>query len=339
MSHASSTAAGFRVLLKWPSVAFAEIAWRWSFGAALLISLAFCFKEYFGGLLVGRSEMFLLGTRQPALVGRALEQIFRGSAPRLVASLIVIAVVFMLGWAITASLGRAAVVRALSVEIEHAYSDSTQIDIPSRPRITSLVGIHLLRVVAVLAFATVCLGGWAVAGNIISRNPSWLGAVFTLLFAAYFLAAIAWFAVNWFLSFVAIFVVAKQKNLRLAVYSAADFCVDRFGAVLVPGIWFVICRGILIVAAATLFLMVASLSSLLPAGVVLGMLFAVALLYWLVADWFYVARLAAYVHLIQNPPAESQSQQRFRSQPLLPEQQANRVDPEELILSDIPATP
>lgn len=337
MSHGSSTAAGFRVLLKWPSVAFAEIAWRWSFGAALLISLAFCFKEYLGTLLVGRSEMFLLGTRQPALVGHALQQIFRGSAPRLIASLIVIAIVFMLGWAITASLGRAAVVRALSVEMERAYSDTTQTEI-SRPRITSLVGIHLLRVVAVLALSTICLGGWTVAENIISRTPSWLGAAFTLLFAAYFLAVVAWFAVNWFLSFAAVFVVAKQKNFRQAVYSAADLCVDRFGAVLVPGIWFVICRGVLMVAAATLFLMTASLSSLLPAGVVLGMLFAVALLYWLVADWFYVARLAAYVHLIKNPPVESHSQQRFRSQPLLPDQ-SNRVDPEELILSDIPATP
>ncbi len=336
MSHRSATAAGFRILLKWPSVAFAEIAWRWSFGAALLLSLAFCFQEYLGTLPVDRPQMFLLGTRQPALVAHALEQIFRGSAPRLIATLIVIALVFMLGWAITASLGRAAVVRALSAEVQLAHSDPAQISLPSRPGITSLISLHLLRIVAALALVTVGIGGWAVAGDSVSRAPAWLGAAFTLLFAVYFLAAVAWLAVNWFLSFAAIFVVAEEKSLRQAVHCAADLCVDRFGAVLVPGIWFVICRGILMIAAAILFFIAVSLAGILPAGVLLGILFAVALVYWLVADWFYVARLAAYVHLIQNPPAEIPPVQRFGSQTPPSARQSGRVDPDELILSDIP---
>lgn len=281
--------------------------------------------------------MFLLGTRQPALVARALEQIFRGSAPRLIATLIVIALVFMAGWAITASLGRSAVVKALSAEVQFTRSGAAQISLPSRPRITSLISLHLLRIVAALALVTIAIGGWAVAGNSASHAPAWLGAAFTFLFAIYFLAAVAWLAVNWFLSFAAIFIVAEEKNLRQAIHCAADICVDRFGAVLVPGIWFVICRGILMVAAAILFFMALSLAGILPVGVTLGILFAVALVYWLVADWFYVARLAAYVHLIQNPPAEIPPVQRFGSQPPPSALQSGRVDPDELILSDIPA--
>ncbi len=58
-------------------------------------------------------EMFLLRTRQPALMLQALARIFQGSAPRVVSATIVLTLTLTLAWIVVASLGRAAALKAL----------------------------------------------------------------------------------------------------------------------------------------------------------------------------------------------------------------------------------
>jgi hypothetical protein len=81
------------------------------------------------------------------------------------------------------------------------------------------------------------------------------------------------------------------------------------------------------------------LAGVLPAGVVLGGVLLVTLLYLVVVDFLYVGRLAAYVAILELPesPVATEIGPLFlpsaeRQVPL-----GTSVDPDELILSDLPA--
>ncbi len=74
----SPTLEGFRTIFRQPSLALAEIAWRWSFGAAGVVLLTLGFVEYLDTLPVSPEDVFLFRTRQPVLMGRALQHVRAG---------------------------------------------------------------------------------------------------------------------------------------------------------------------------------------------------------------------------------------------------------------------
>ena len=69
--------------------------------------------EFLDTLPVTRGDEALLSTRHPLLVGRAISHILRGSLNRAVMAALLAAIALSLLWIITASIGRAATVRAL----------------------------------------------------------------------------------------------------------------------------------------------------------------------------------------------------------------------------------
>jgi len=98
MKRRSPTLEGFQALFRLPALGLAEIAWRWSFGLAVTALLAFSFREYLSTLPVTAAEMFLLQTRQPALMLQVIARILQGSAPRAVTALMVLALAVTLAW-------------------------------------------------------------------------------------------------------------------------------------------------------------------------------------------------------------------------------------------------
>src|SRR5882724_3909106 len=98
MKLRSPTLEGFRTMFRMPLVGLAEIAWRWTFGLAATAAFIFTLREYLATLPVTAGEMFLLRTRQPALMVQALSRIFQGSAPRAVAAAVVLALTLALAW-------------------------------------------------------------------------------------------------------------------------------------------------------------------------------------------------------------------------------------------------
>src|ERR1700674_6017525 len=121
MSLPSPTIEGFRVALRRPSLSFAEISWRWVLGATTAaLSSFYCF-EYLDTLPVTKADSALLATRQPALVGRAIAHILRGSLNRAVLAALLAVLALCVLWIIAASIGRLATVRAL---LEYFRRDS-----------------------------------------------------------------------------------------------------------------------------------------------------------------------------------------------------------------------
>src|ERR1700683_1027927 len=113
MSRISPTLEGFRVAFRRPSLTLAEISWRWAVGAAATVLVACSLLEYLDTLPVTGSDILLLRTRQPILIGQALGHIFHGSAPRIVMAELVAAIALICLWIFAAAMGRATTARRL----------------------------------------------------------------------------------------------------------------------------------------------------------------------------------------------------------------------------------
>src|ERR1700688_2862063 len=159
MKPLSPTLEGFRAILRRPSFGFAEIAWRWSFGAAAGVLLVFSFFEFLDTLPVSNGDLVLLRTRQPILISRAVLDIFRGSSFRLLETVAVLAVTMGAAWVVVASLGRAATLGALVARFRESDGASLQHHENSWG-LPSLFALNCFRLGTALAGAV----GWLAAG-------------------------------------------------------------------------------------------------------------------------------------------------------------------------------
>jgi hypothetical protein len=333
-------------MFRQPSLGLAEIAWRWSFGLAFASLVTFSFLEYLDTLPVGRGDLLLLYSRQPTLVSRALADIFRGSSPRVVEVSVVLAITMAAAWIVLASLGRAATLKALlryfreyAASLEGA-SASQSVPYPTSSGLRSLCGLNFFRVGVTLAAVVGCLGALLLAGMVSSeKDPSPWSAL--LVFVVLILLVwLAWSALNWFLSLAAVFVVGRGRDTFGAVASAVDLCRARGGPVFAAGTWFGLTHLAAFVFASSVVVFPLAFLGVLPPALVLGAVLLITLLYFAVADFLYVGRLAAYVAVVELPEAPPAAPAPLPSPagpPAPLSQPATGIDKEEPILSDMAA--
>jgi len=341
MKSRSPTLEGFRTILRRPSFGFAEIAWRWSFGAAAGVLLVFSFFEYLDTLPVGNGDLVLLRTRQPILISRAVLDIFRGSSFRLLETAAVLAVTLGVAWVVVASLGRAATLRALVAQFRESDGAALQ-HAENSWGLPSLVALNFFRLGATLAAAVGCLAA-VLLGAAASRpsDPS-PGSAFLITLTVIMLVWFAWSIVNWFLSLAAIFVVAHGQDTFGSISAAVDLCQARPGSIFAAGTWFGLAHITAFVVASSVVGFPLGFAAVLPAAAVLGGVLLVTLLYFVIADFLYIGRLAAYVAMVELPESPvvlsdlgpaPENTGRPTDRTSLGE---TRVDPSELILSDVP---
>jgi len=326
-------------MLRRPSFGMAEIAWRWSFGLACWVLLAFSFFEYLRTLAVTRGDLLLLRSRHPVLISRAIAHIFGGSGFRVVQTILVLAVSLAVGWIAIASLARATTLKSL---LEY-FSEPENAPAPTndqRPahRVHALFGLNFFRVAVTLAACIGCLAALLLGGAVSPASSPAPGSAFLVFLSLVLVVWLVWSVMNWFLSLAAVFVIAEGRDTFAAIASAVALCRNRAGPVLAVGTWFGLAHIAAFVLATSVVAFPLGLAGVLPASVVLGGVILVTLLYLAVADYLYVGRLAAYVAILQVPempvvPGSSRPMLPF-TPPLQP---GNAVDQEELILGDCPA--
>lgn len=327
MNPFSPIAAGFRLTLRRPAIALAEITWRWSFAAAAWVLGAMFLIEYFESLPVSPLNRLLLASNQPVFIFRALQRIFEGSQLRITEAGIVLMIGLALGWIALASFGRFAILDSLVEEFEIA---------PARPRQrawTSLVALNTLRFVLTLAAVTAAAGaalvtssGWA-ATNLRVADAA---RIFGLLL---FLVAASWIALNWLLSVAAIFPVADEGTAFDGIGSVLGLIEGRTGPLVLIGLLFGVLHLGLFIAATAIGLSILVAVDPLGAGAVIFLELVVIAAYLAVADFLYVSRLAAYVWLLrQEDIATAEASPADGSGP----ETRSPIDPDELILSDLP---
>ncbi len=352
MQRRSPTLEGFRAILRRPSLGLAEISWRWSFGCAAIALLVFSFLEYLDTLPVTRGELFLLRTRQPVLISQTIARIFGGSGPRAVKAAVALGLALALVWVVAASVGRAATLKALLEYFRENGLTGNQknyallaecapeIKMPEiKMRPGPLLRLNFLRVATALAATVGCLGAMLLAAAASpEKNPSPGGAVLIFL-TLIMLVGIAWSAVNWFLSFASVFAMLDGHGTFSALGAAINLYRDRRGAVLAAGTWFGLAHLVAFFVATSVVAFPLAFAGLLPAGVVLGGVLLVTLLYFALVDFLHVGRLAAYLYILEGPELEPAPARGATVPPSAGPQPSEQtaIDDDELILSDLPS--
>jgi hypothetical protein len=340
MSAPSPTIEGFRAAFRRPSFTFAEIAWRWSVGAVAAGLFFFYCVEYLNTLPVTGADAALLSTRQPALVGKAISHILRGSRNRAVLAALVIALALSFLWIIAGSIGRLTAIRALLDYFctDNGRSSSTKNDDArsSRP-VRGLIEISFLRVTTVLGVVLALLGAAVLSSFVSSHAHPKPGLAVALFLALAVLICFTGWALNWYLSLSSIFVVRNGGDGLWALSAAVSFSRDRVGSILAVSTWTGLAHIVAFSVATTAASLPLAFLRIVPIRmVILGILF-VTVLYFAVVDWLYIARLAGYVCIAEMPenslamPALSPT---LPGGNLVPVE--TTIDREEPILSDIP---
>lgn len=166
MPQVSYTSEGFRAAFRRPSLAFAEITWRWTVGASAAILSGFALLEYLDTLPVTNGELLFLRTKQPLLIERVLAHILRGSLNRVVLTGLLTALGLAALWIVAASVGRALTVREL-VEYFADRADAaggSSADASWKRPLRALIRLNFLRVALALAATCGLLGAAILAG-------------------------------------------------------------------------------------------------------------------------------------------------------------------------------
>ena len=338
----SPTLEGFRAAFRRPSLTFAEITWRWVFGATATLLFFFGLLEYLDTLTVTSADIFFLRTRNPFLVSQAFAHILRGSMNRAVLSLLLAALLLALVWMVATSLGRIATVEAMldyfrarfapsQPEGENGAVAETPDGLTSPGRFTNLLRLNFLRVAATLATFTGIVGAALLAGLTSPPSHPRPGLAFLLLVPVVFFVALIGYELNWLLSLAAVFVVRDGDDAVGSIASAVNLCRERSGAVFAVSTWTGIAHLIAFVGASTVVGFPIGLAGILPWRAVALLVVLVTLAYLAFADWLYTARLAGYVCIAEMPDALLAP-----SQPPAVPTPSETIDRDELILSDVP---
>jgi hypothetical protein len=347
VSHFSPTLEGFRAAFRRPSLALAEISWRWAVGAATGALIIFGFFEYLRTLPVTNGDLLFLRTRQPVLIEQAISHILRGSLDRAAIAGLLGALALTFAWIVAASVGRNLTLRALleyfasrrdAAMCSEAGAQSQYQAAMAHP-LRALFGLNSLRAVVVLA-AVLSIQGAAILARLASsaEHPQ-PGLVFVIFLPLAGLVCLAVWSLNWFLSLAAIFAVRDRQDTLASLGSAVRLCRERFGAVVAVSSWSSVAHLVAFSGMMTVVLFPLGLAPVINVRLLIAVATLVILGYLAIADWLYMARLAGYVCIVEMPdavaapqpmPAPLSGGERFVLD--VPGQAA--VDRDELILSD-----
>ena len=333
MSRVSPTLEGFRTAFRRPSLTFAEIAWRWTFGAAAWALFLFSFIEYLDTLPVSNSDATLLSTRQPWLVGRAIAHILRGSLNRAVLAALLAALALSFIWIVAASVGRAASVRALLGYFRRRFASNVSAetdDAMKPPPLRSLIGLNFLRVALTLAALLAFVGAAILVGFASPRANPQPGIAFILFLPLAGTICIVWPMLNWLLSLACIFAVRDGDDVLSALSDAVTFSRERSGPVFAVSTWTGLAHLTAFSIATTAVSFPLAFIRVAPTRLVIACVVLVTLAYFAVVDWLYMARLAGYVCIAEMPETLAES----ATLPTPPPH--TTIDRDEPILSDIP---
>jgi hypothetical protein len=346
MPSVSHTAEGFRAAFRHPSLTLAEICWRWTVGLTAGALLTFALIEYLNSLPVTDRERLFLRTKLPSVVGRVMAHILRGSLNRIVLASLVLALAFAALWTVAASIGRAVTVSDL---LDYFASRAGAVKTASaktfsKSPVRGLLFINFLRATLVLAGICGFLGA-AIVANLASpaKDPRPTLAFFLFVLLA---GLVSWFCwdLNWFLSLAGIFAIRNRENAIDAISSAVALCRERTGSVFAVSAWTGLAHMGIFVIATTLVSISLSLFVVVPWRLMLAGITLLTLIYFAVADWLYMARLAGYVSILEMPETVA-APAPISALPTVPARRdptpplAATIDFDEPILSDVPPRP
>jgi len=281
---------GFREVLRDPALLLIEIGWRWTFGAIAFFVLWLSVFAVLGNVPVDSRFFSTSSTLSVWETTQTIASTAISLGRALIRVGIAAGIFLALCWIVLNSLGRHATL--------------------ARPALAPGANLRVCIAISVaragIAFAAVL--AWIVAGVVaglvgtaVSRDavPN-LGVMLVILLPAFVLIVIAWATLNWYLSLAPMLAVSGNGKLAAGVWEFARGNRDRLVEVsVVSGM----IRGACFVIALILSFAVAALVS--NPRLVVADLIAISLLYFLSADFVYMARLCAYAKLRSGLASDS----------------------------------
>jgi len=308
VTEPSPTIEGFRAIFRHPELALAEVSWRWTFGAAASLLVLFTLLQYFDSLLVTTADALFLNTRHPLLVSQAVGHMIAGSGERLMAAGIFVSLTLGAFWIVASSVGRAATIRPLLQYFSGAQltpSDFTNEQRYARPmrvrHIRSLAALNFLRLTLVLAGLLALVSSGILSSFMSTAKDPQPGLAFLTFIPLALLVVLSWSSMNWILSIAPLFVLRDQSDTFGAFASAFDFCLDRAGAISWSSTVCATCHFVAFAIASSVVVFPLALVGLVPGVIVATAIAILTLVYFAVVDFLYLARLAAYVCILQTP--------------------------------------
>lgn len=324
MSTLSPIRIGTRVAFENPSIALAEIAWRWSIAAAAWFLSMLMGFEYLNTLHASALQRVLLRTGHPILVARVLRSIVRGSMFRLTEAGLLLCLGLTIGWIVVATIGRMVTVDAIAEQLGVASTRESR-------RVGSLLSINFLRTTTFLAVTAGTVGGLLISSSV------WASTHLSLSDASRMgslIITLAWFAcvaLNWLLSTAGIAVALDRCSAMQGIAAAVRLLQERPGAMVASGALFGVAHLAILIVAWFTVITAAATAGYFGAEAASLLVMCIALAYFAVADFLYTARMAAYVAILRGDELDLVND--ARPAPLTPPLRS-WVDQDELILSD-----
>ena len=265
----------------------------------------------------------------------------------LAAALAALALVFL--GIVAAAIGRVATVRALLDYFGEKFADencpagnrdeggenvASNVSATKQGRLRSLIGLGFLRATATLAALLALVGAAVLASYVSTEAKPRPGLAFGLFLPLAGLVCMAWSMLNWLLSLAGMFAVRDGEDSPGAIFSAVAFFRERVGPVFAVGTWAGLAHLTAFSIATTAISMPLAFLQVAPPRLVLACVIVLILVYFAVADWLYMVRLAGYVCIAEMPEALVSPPPLALLPPAAPVRMT--IDRDELILSDLP---
>jgi hypothetical protein len=274
---------GLRAVTRDPAIFLVEILWRWSFAIRACLLVAGVGVMLLGPLHVGHAWDTAWRSRDPQRMGHLLITVLLilGMKAVLAALAIPVAIAFL--WSIFSALGRFVTVKRLRVGLTSL-------------RFRAIFALQLLR--AFIGWLCLVLLFAAMFGEalIASRGPQPDLLLYDLMvLPSVVLIGSLWLTVNWYLSLAAIF-GREGQSFRGALRQARQTVRQQRSDFAGTGFVFLLFRVVVLLIATAICGLTSGMVGSSPQSY-FTLLIVVSLAYFAIADFVYIARMAAYLAL------------------------------------------
>jgi hypothetical protein len=275
---------GLRAVTRDPAIFLVEILWRWSFAILACLLVAGVGMRLLGPLHVGHAWDTAWGSRDPQRMAQLiLAVLLLLGAKVIIAAAIALPLTIALLWSILSALGRFVTVKRLRVGLTSLG-------------FRSIFALQLLR--AFIGWFSLVLLFAATFGEalIATRGPRPdLLLYYLMVMPSVVLIGAFWLTVNWYFSLAAIF-GREGQSFRGALRQARHAIRQQRSDFAGTGFVFLLFRLVILLIATAICGLTSGMVGSSPQSYFI-LLMIVSLAYFAIADFLYMARMAAYLAL------------------------------------------
>lgn len=275
---------GLRAVTRDPAIFLVEILWRWSFAVLACMLVSGVGMMLLGPLHVGKAWDTAWGSHDPQRMGQLLVAIVLLLGIKVIAiAMIGIPLAIALIWSILSALGR-------FVTVKRLRSGLTSL------RFRTVFALQLLRGL-VSWFALILLLATTLGEALIATRGTQPDLVlyYLMVMPSVVLIGVSWLIFNWYLSLAAIF-GREGQSFRGAFRQARQTVRQQRSDFAGTGFVFLLFRTVILLIALAVCGLTSGMAGTAPQSYFV-LLMVVSLAYFAVADFLYMARMAAYLAL------------------------------------------